>query len=110
MNVQVTSRHFKAHPSLNEYAEQAVHELLEYYDGIISADVILSYEKPRNSLKVAEISVKVYNAVLVGMAKTGDFFKSIDGAVGKVLVQLKKYKEKLRAKDRKQVRRVLEKV
>ncbi|MGB2869370.1 MAG: ribosome-associated translation inhibitor RaiA [Bacteroidota bacterium] len=110
MNIHVTSRHFKAHSSLNEYAEHAVHELLQYYDGIISADVILSYEKPRNSLKVAEISVKVYNAVLIGMAKNADFFKSIDGAVEKVLVQLKKYKDKLHAKDRKQVRRVREKV
>ena len=110
MNIHVTSRHFKAHQSLNEYAERAVTEFLHYYDGIIKADVILKYERARNSLKIAEVKVAVFNSVLAGIGKTDDFFKSIDAAAAKVLVQLKRYKEKLHAKDRKQVRRVREKV
>ena len=109
MQIHVTSRHFRAHPSLVEYAEEAVKRLTHYYDCIIKGEIILNYEKPRNSVKIAEVNVSVYNASLTSMAKSGDFFKSIDVAVEKVLVQLKKYKGKLHAKDRVAVRRVRQK-
>lgn len=110
MTIMVTSRHFKAHQSLVSYAESAVQRLTRYYDGIINGDVVLSYEKSRRSTKIAEVVVSVYRMRLTAQEQGDDFFKSIDGAVAKVLVQLKKYKDKLRAKDRKEVRRVREKV
>ncbi len=110
MKINVTSRHFKAHQSIVEYAEQEVSKLDHFYDGIIKCDVILSYEKPRNSLKIAEIKVAVYGNTLTSVAKTDDYSKSIDVAVEKVLVQLKKYKAKLRSRDRKLVRAATAKV
>ncbi len=110
MITHITSRHFKAHETLNEYAEHSVQQLSHFFDGIIRADITLSFEKSRKSTKIAEIRISVYNAVLVGMGKTDDFFKSIDGAVDKVLAQLKKYKSKLREKDRTRVRTVRGKV
>lgn len=106
----ITSRHFRAHETLLGYAENAVDQLSHFFDGIIRADITLSFEKTRKSTKVAEVRLSVYNAVLVGVSKTDDFFKSIDMAVGKVLAQLKKYKSKLREKDRTLVRRVRGKV
>ena len=60
MNIKVTSRHFKAHDSLTEYAQESVERLLHFYDGIIKGDVILSYEKAKNSIKVAEIILSVF--------------------------------------------------
>jgi len=110
MDIHVTSRHFKAHPSLVQYAETAVSELTHYYDGIIKGEIILNYEKPKNSVKIAEVKISVYNAVLTSVGKTDDFFKSVDVAVQKVLSQLKKYKSRLRARDRNAVRRVRQKV
>jgi putative sigma-54 modulation protein len=109
MKIHVTCRHFKGHDTLSEYAERTVGELERFYDGIIKADVILSYEKARNSIKIAEVSLSVFNATLTGVGKSEDFFKSMDAATSKVLIQLKKYKEKLHSKDRKQVRRIREK-
>ncbi len=109
MNTKVTSRHFKAHETLNEYAEQAVEGLSRYYDGILKAEVVLSFEKVRNSMKKAEVTVKVYNAVLMGLAEADQFEKAIDAAVAKVQVQLKKYKERMHAHDRSKVRKVREK-
>lgn len=106
MDAHITSRHFRAHETLLEYSEKAVRQLSHYYDGIIRADVTLSYEKTRKSTKVAEVRLSVHNAVLVGVAKTEDFFKSVDESIEKVLVQLKKYKSKLREKDRTRVRKV----
>ncbi|MEK6650686.1 MAG: ribosome-associated translation inhibitor RaiA [Bacteroidota bacterium] len=110
MKITITSRHFKAHSSLNDYAEAAVQHLTKYYDGIVKAEVILQFEKARNSSKIAEINLSVYNAVLTGQAATADFFKSIDAASGKLTAQLKKYKERLHGRDRILVRRVREKI
>lgn len=110
MTILVTCRHFKAHESINAYAEATVGALSHFFDGIVKAEVVLSYEKSRNSVKIAEVTLSVHNAVLTGVARTNDFMKSIDGATEKVLVQLKKYKERLHARDRKAVRRIREKV
>lgn len=109
MNTTVTSRHFKAHETLVEYADEAVAKLERYYDGILKCEVKLSFEKARNSVKVAEVILTVYKSKITALQKSDDFNKSIDGAVEKVLAQLKKYKGKLHSKDRKQVRRVQEK-
>jgi putative sigma-54 modulation protein len=106
----VTSRHFKAHPSLVTHAEQEVAKLFRYYDGIVKAEVILSFEKKRNSEKIAEVNVSVYNNRLTGIGRSEDFFKSIDIAIAKLTAQVKKYKSKLRAKDRTEVRKIREKV
>lgn len=110
MHLSVTSRHFKAHESLVKYAEQEAQRLKKYYDGIIKCEVVLVFEKPRNSDKIAEVFLSVYGTKLTAVGRSEDFFKSIDLAIDKILVQLKKYKEKLHAKDRKTVRRVRAKV
>ena len=110
MNVHVTSRHFKAHQQLVDYAEQAVNALLHYFDGIIKCDVVLSFEKTRKSTKTAEIILSVARQRLTAVGQSDDFFKSIDGAVVKMQHRLQKHKERLRMKDRNVVRRIREKV
>lgn len=110
MKTVVTSRHFKAHQTLVDYVSVEVEKLSHFYDGILRCDVVLSYEKARNSRKIAEVKVAVYGAVLTAISKSEDFFKSIDIALAKVLAQLKKYKAKLRARDRRLVRAVKSKV
>jgi putative sigma-54 modulation protein len=110
MVIHITSRHFKAHDTLLNYTENAVQQLSHFFDGIVRADVTLSYEKTHKSTKVAEVRLSVHNAVLVGIAKTDDFVKSVDGGVNKVLAQLKRYKSKLKQKDRSRVRKVRGKV
>ena len=110
MTITVTSRHFKAHHSLVEYAEEAMSGLARYYDGIIKCEVILSYEKKRKSTKIAEVILSVYRHKIAAEQCTEDFFKSIDAATNKALVQLKKFKDRLHERDRRTVRRVMEKV
>ena len=109
MNIKITARHFRSHETLTEYARKSILELEHYYDGIIKADAILSFEKPRDSVKTAEISLTVYGTVLTGIGHSASFEKSIDLAIEKLKTRLKKYKEKLHAKDRKGVRKVREK-
>jgi ribosomal subunit interface protein len=106
MNIQITSRHFKSHDTLSEYAKNAIEELKHFYDGILGAEVVFSYEKTRNSVKIAEISLTVYGTVLTSIGKSETFEKSVDLAIEKSKTRLKKFKEKLHAKDRKVVRKV----
>jgi putative sigma-54 modulation protein len=96
MNVKFTARHFKAHDSLKEHAKTNIENLTKFYDGVLNAEVILSFEKVRDSIKIAEITMSVNGKILKAIGKSEDFVKSIDMAIDKLETQLKKYKEKKR--------------
>ena len=96
MNLQFTARHFKAHEGLKQYALAQVSTLKKYYDGIVTGNVILSFEKQKDSVKIVEINLAVHGAQLVAVETSDDFYKSIDSAVIKLERQLQKHKEKRR--------------
>jgi len=98
MNVKITARHFKAHDSLKEHAESCIENLTKFYDGIINAEVILSFEKTQNSIKVAEIMLGIHGKTLTAHAKSEEFEKSIELATQKIEAQLKKHKGKIQNK------------
>jgi len=110
MQIHFTARHFRAREDIKEFARDAVGKLGRLYDGIVSADVILSYERTLNSVKTAEINLHVYGTTLTGKGKSAEYAKSIDMAIQKLEVQLEKYKAKMRSKDKTKVRRLKEKV
>ncbi len=96
MNVQFTARHFKAHEGLKQYALNQVGTLKRFYDGIVNGNIVLSFERTKDSVKIAEINLHVYGTVLTAIEKSENFYKSIDNAVFKLERQLKKYKTKHR--------------
>ena len=98
MNVKFTARRFRAHPDIKEHAVETVKKLDRFYDGIVTADIILSYERVTKSIKMAEVNLHVHGAVLTARGKSDDFIKSIDATVEKLEVQLAKYKAKRRSK------------
>lgn len=104
MNIYITARHFKAHETLRAYAFETINILENYYDGIISADLILSYEKSKKSLKSAELLVKVRGSMLKAIEKSDDYPKSIDAAVSKIKRQLQRHKSKVRKKQKELIR------
>ncbi len=110
MEIHITARHFKAHETLREYATNAVERLERYYDGIIRAEIIFSYERSHNSLKDVEVLLTVYGAVLKAYDQADDYIKALDNTMEKVERQLKRYKSKLHRKEKVEVRRVQEKV
>lgn len=109
MDIKFTARHFKPHESLRDYAQDAVKKLERSYDGIVKSDIILSFERSRNSLKVAEIHLTVYGTLLKAVQKSDDYQKSVDNAVAKLERQLVKYKSKLHEKAKSKVRQIAEK-
>ncbi len=110
MQITFTARHFKPHADVKEHALDAIGKLDRFYNGILRASVILSYERSKKSVKMAEVNLHVYGEVLSAKEKTEDFVKSIDAVAEKLSVQLDKYKRKLRAKDKEKVRAIKQKV
>ena len=94
MDVQITSRHFKARESLLDHVEGSLEGLTQIYDGIVNAEVILEIEK-HDEGKVAEIVLMVYQDRLFAKEMSDDFVMSVNGCVDKLERQLKKYKEKM---------------
>ena len=96
MSFIFTARHFKAHDSLKEYAEEESKKFAKIYDGIIKTEVILSFDKPENSIKHAEIIVHAKNNhTFTAKESSDDFMKSIIGSMEKVETQIRKFKDKL---------------
>jgi putative sigma-54 modulation protein len=106
MEIQFTARKFRARDELKEHAVDAVKKLSKFYDGILSADIILSYERQTNSVKSAEINLHVHGTLLSAHERSDDYYKSVDAAAEKLNAQLSKYKAKIRAKDKTTVRRM----
>jgi putative sigma-54 modulation protein len=96
MNIQITARHFKARPDLQEFIEGAVNGLTQLYDGIVSADVVLEVETQNNNdNKMAEVSLLVYKDKLFAKEKSDDFTKSVGACIEKLERQLIKYKQRM---------------
>lgn len=106
MEIHFTARRFRAHSELKDHAVDGVKKLDKYFDGIRRCDVILSFDRPTNSIKKAELNVHVSGTILSVVETSEDFTKSIDLAIDKIERRLETYKAKLRGKDRKKVRQV----
>ncbi len=94
MNISITARKFKAHFTLKEHIQSEVKSLNKFNDNIMNADVILSYQNPRDSIKTAEIILQVPGQTLTAKEDSDDFTKSVSSAVEKLSRQLMKMKTK----------------
>lgn len=97
MNVKINSVHFKADRKLEAFIQEKVGKLSQYFDGIVSGDVILKLDNtdtPEN--KIAEIKLSIPGNDLYAKKQSKTFEEATDQAVDALKVQLKKYKEKLR--------------
>jgi putative sigma-54 modulation protein len=94
MEIKVTARHFDAKPALREDAINAAKKFEKFYSNIVSTEVILSFEKMHDSIKVAEFVVHVQDHTLVAKESSDDFMKSIHDGSEKMVRQLTKLKTK----------------
>lgn len=98
MNITITARKFKARETLKDYIKDEVKSLLRFNDGIISADVILSFQNSHDSIKKAEISLHIPGQTLIATEESDEFTKSVSGASEKLSRQLKTLKSKRKSK------------
>ena len=100
MNISITSRKFKARDILKDFITAEVKSLEKYNDRILNADVILSYQNSRDSIKIAEIILQVPGQTLKATEHSDDYKKSVNAAVEKLSRQLNKLKTKKAARKR----------
>jgi ribosomal subunit interface protein len=91
MKTQVTFRHLKVNPDLNDAALEAAKRFEKFYDGITSIRTEFSED---NINKIAEFEVRVQGSTLVAKEDSDDFLKSLNGAEDKIVRQLRKRKTK----------------
>ncbi len=100
MRVNTESVQFKADQKLVNYIEKKLTKLDNFFDRIIDAEVKLRLENSGQVRdKVAEIRLSVPGNTLFVKEINKTFEASIDSASDNLKRQLKRYKEKLRAKN-----------
>ncbi len=98
MKVNITARKFKAHSTLKDFINSEVASLSKFNDEILDVNVILSFQNSSNSVKTAEIILKVPGQILTATESSDDFKKSISSVVQKLSRQLEKLKSKRAAR------------
>lgn len=94
MKVKITARKFKARDTLKEYIQGELEVLSKFSDDILDVEVILSYQNHKDSVKIAEIIVKVPGQILTIVEEAEEYEISVKAAVNKLIRQLQKIKEK----------------
>ena len=94
MKTTFTARHFESTPDLHSYAEGAVQKLDQFYDRIITCDIILQPVPDNDNPQQAELNVKVPQKLLNAKEKSTSYEQAINMVVDNITRQLKKYKDK----------------
>lgn len=94
MKVSITARKFKARDGLKDFVHAELEVLERMSDEILDVEVVLSFQNQKDSIKCAEIIVKVPGQVITATDEAEEFEISIKSAVEKVVKQLQKLKTK----------------
>lgn len=91
--VKVTGRHVSITDPIKSYATGKIEHLHLDYPRIMEAHVILDVEKHRH---FAEVILHCNNHITIEAShECDDLYASIDGVVGKIAQQMRKYKSKI---------------
>ena len=96
MDLQVHSLHFDADKKLIDFINNKVGKLNQYFDKIVSGDVILKIDKSNESGNmVAEIKINIPGRELFAKKQCKSFEEATDLACEALRRQVKRHKEKL---------------
>lgn len=94
MKTTFTARHFEASKELHEYSEEAVQKLDQFFDRIITCDIILEPVPNDENPSQAELNVKVPQKLLNAKEQAPSYEQAINQVIDNIARQLKKYKDK----------------
>jgi putative sigma-54 modulation protein len=97
MKVNINAVHFKTDAKLEEFITDKVGKLYQFFEEVISADVILkldSNEKVKD--KIVEVRLVIRGNDLFAKKESKSFEDAIDQAVEALRKQITKHKEKIR--------------
>lgn len=99
MEIRIQAIHFEASDRLEAFVEKKVSKLEQYYDKILSAEVIMKVIKPETAQnKQASILLKIKNGDCFAEKTSDTFEEAINQAAEALEKQLVKIKEKIRVK------------
>ena len=91
MTLEITSRHFSPSSKLKELIRKKVSRIDRFNNQVTNCHVILT---KANESENAEIKTRVKGKEFIGTDNAKFFEKSVTGAVDKVIIQLKKHRDK----------------
>ncbi|MEL7834296.1 ribosome hibernation-promoting factor, HPF/YfiA family [Fodinibius sp. Rm-B-1B1-1] len=94
MKTTFTARHFDANKELHQYAEDAVQKLDQFYDRILTCDIVLQPVPDDENPQQAELNVKVPQKLINAKEQASSYEQAINMVIENVTRQLKKYKSK----------------
>jgi putative sigma-54 modulation protein len=96
MTVKIHTVHFDADSKLLQFIQSKLEKLHQFHDRITSVDVYLKLDNVVHRIKdkVAEIKVHIPGHDLFVKHSTKSFEESFDDALGKVINQIKRKKQK----------------
>jgi putative sigma-54 modulation protein len=97
MHLDFTGRQMEVTPDLREYTQKQLKKLTRVLRDRFEAHAILTAEKHR---RIAEITLKCRDHVLVGVEETADILASINGAIDKLERQAVRLVERKRTRYR----------
>ena len=93
MDIHVTFRHADSSEVLKEHVKDKIERFTKYLIKPVSLHVTLTVEKNRH---VAEILLSESHNTFTAKETSHDMYRSVDGALERILHQLKKHKEKVK--------------
>lgn len=98
MKLKVHSIHFDADQKLVYFVQKKVNKLETFYDRLVDGEVFLRLNNEGIENKTVEIKVNVPGTQLFAIEKARSFEAAADLATDALIMQLKKFKEKLQDK------------
>ncbi len=99
MNITIQSVHFDAAEKLEQFIQQKVGKLDQFYDEIIASEVVLRLDKSETlDNKMAEVTLDIPGNNLFAKKQSKTFEEAIDMACEALRKQLVKRKDKIKAK------------
>lgn len=89
MNVDITIRHASSDENARDYALKKIRKVDRFLDNTIGCHIILDWE---NNEQIAEINLSVSGKQIFVRDSSDDMYRSIDGAVDKLVARVKKFK------------------
>jgi len=107
MNLQVTGHHVEVTGALREYVETKITPVVQHFDRVTNASVVLSVEKLKQK---AEVTLHVPGKEIFVESDHQDLYAAIDLMFDKLNRQVQKHKQKLQDHHRHDKRAVMQDV
>lgn len=95
MKTTFTARHFEPSAQLQSHCEESAKKLLNFFDRIISCDIVLEPTPSDKTPQKVEIVLKVPRKTLKVSEASSTYEQALHDAIANLSRQLKRYKQKM---------------